>query len=154
MRSGLVVAAAVVGALAALWVMMLGAMATYDAVAGDDMMDGMWDMMDGMGSMHGMMGGGGAPETTGSASGFGKVIISDFRFQPTTMNVTVGTTLAWTNEDSAPHTATAKNASFDTGRLDNGQSGQVIFDAPGTFDYKCKIHPSMEGRVLVGHGAP
>lgn len=151
MRNGALVALAVIGSLAVLWVMMLGAMVTYDAVADDDMMDGMWEMMGDMGDMGGMMGGGG-PETTGAASGRGEVTIEDFRFQPTTFNVTPGTVITWTNEDGAPHTATARDASFDTGRLGKGDGGEVTFDTPGTFEYVCSYHPSMEGRVVVADG--
>jgi plastocyanin len=150
MRNGGLVALALMGSLAVLWVMMLGAMVTYNAVAGD----GMWDMMGDMGSMQGMMGRGGGPQTTGSASGSGDVTISDFRFQPTTMNVTIGTTIKWTNGDSAPHTATAKDGSFDTGRLDKGDSGEITFNTTGSFEYKCSFHTSMEGRVVVGASAP
>ena len=155
MRGCLLIAAGVVGALAALWLLMLGAMATYHAVSGDDMTDGMWDMMPDMGDMRGMMGGGGgSPQTTGSASGFGTVTISDFRFEPTTLNVTVGTTVRWTNGDGAPHTATAKDGRFDTGRLDKGDSGVITFKTPGIFEYKCSFHPSMEGRVVVAENTP
>jgi plastocyanin len=109
----------------------------------------MWDMMDGGmmdGHMRGMMGGGG-PETTGSATGEGEVRIVDFSFQPTTMIVTPGTTLTWTNEDSAPHTATGSD--FDTGRLDQGDSGEITFESAGEYDYICTYHPDMKGSVVV-----
>jgi plastocyanin len=70
------------------------------------------------------------------------------------MNVTIGTTIKWTNGDSAPHTATAKDGSFDTGRLDKGDSGEITFNTTGSFEYKCSFHTSMEGRVVVGASAP
>jgi len=136
----------VVGGIAAILLLILGALATYNALADNDMMDGMWDMMGGMDDMHGMMGGGG-PETTGSASGEGAVRIDDFRFQPTVLTVTPGTVVKWTNEDSAPHTATGD--SFDTGRLGKGESSEATFDEPGRYDYICEIHPSMKGRIVV-----
>ena len=148
MRNGVLVALAVIGSLAVLWVMMLGAMATYDAVADDDMSDQMWKMMGDTGDMDGMMGGGGA-KTSGSARGFGEVTISGFRFEPTTMTVTRETTISWTNEDSAPHTATADDGSFDTERLNEGDSGEVKFETPGTFEYICSFHPSMRGLIVV-----
>jgi plastocyanin len=129
-------------------------MAVYDAVADDDTMGGMWDMMDGMDGMHGMMNRGTGPQTTGSASGSGQVRIVDFRFEPSLLTVTPGTIVTWTNEDSAPHTATAEDESFDTGRLDKGESGEVTFDTSGTFDYICVYHPYMEGSVLVTDASP
>ncbi|HUF52985.1 MAG TPA: cupredoxin family copper-binding protein [Dehalococcoidia bacterium] len=148
---GAITILAIVGGLAALFLVVLAALVTYDVLVDDGMMDGMWDMVDDMGGMmdgdmHGMMGGGG-PETTGSASGQGTVRIVDFSFQPTIFTVTPGTVITWTNEDSAPHTATAE--SFDTGRLDEGESGEVTFYEPGAYDYICTYHPSMEGRVIV-----
>lgn len=137
------------GALAAVglvWLAAFAAFATYDAVGDGDMMDEMWEMMGDMGDMHGMMGGGG-PETEGSASGAGEVVIEDFRFQPTVLNVTPGTVVKWTNQDSAPHTATSND--FDTDRLDKGEAGEIRFDRTGTFEYICTYHPQMEGRVVV-----
>jgi plastocyanin len=157
MRNGVLAALAVIGSLAVLWVMMLGAMATYDAVADDDMSDQMWEMMGDMEDMNGMMDGmmgdrDDGPVTTGSASGRGEVAINDFRFEPTVLHVTPGTVILWTNEDGAPHTATARDGSFDTGRLGRGESGQVTLEEPGTFEYVCSYHPSMEGRVVVADG--
>ena len=92
----------------------------------------------------------GGPETTGSASGRGEVRIDGFSFEPTTLSVTPGTVIVWTNEDSAPHTATANDDSFDSGRLDEGESGEVTFDKPGTFEYVCDFHSWMDGRLVVG----
>jgi plastocyanin len=149
-RSSLLVVTSVV---AGLFLAIFAALAAYDAVAGDGHMGGMWDMMDGEmmgGDMHGMMGGG--PQTTGSASGEGDVRIVDFSFQPTALTVTLGTTATWTNDDSAPHTATGDD--FDTGRLNQGDSGSVTFDIPGDYAYICTYHPSMTGRVIVSAGAP
>jgi len=140
---------ALAGGAVLLVLAVIGVMAVYDAVANDDVMDGMWDMMGGMDDMHGMMGRGDGPQTTGSASGSGEVRIIDFRFEPTVLNVTLGTTVSWTNEDDAPHTATAEDDAFDTGRLDKGESAEVPFDAPGTYDYICAFHTYMDGRIVV-----
>lgn len=162
MNQGILAGLVVFGALAVVFIVSLGAAATYDSFTDDDMMDGMWEMMDDMGGMMDgmngmmdrMMGGGRGPETTGSASGEGSVRIVDFSFQPTVLTVTPGTVVRWTNEDSAPHTAMARDGSFDTGRLDAGESGAVTFDRAGTFEYICEFHPWMEGRVVVADSAP
>ncbi|MGH9369065.1 MAG: cupredoxin domain-containing protein [Thermoanaerobaculia bacterium] len=160
MNQGLLAVVAVAGALAAVFLAVLAALATYDAVSGSDMVDDMGGMMeemggmmdDGMGGMmDGMMGG---PETTGSASGRGTVRIENFRFEPTVLNVTRGTVVKWMNEDGAPHTATADDDRFDTGRLDRGESGETSFDTPGTYEYKCDFHPSMQGRIIVLNAGP
>ena len=138
------------GGLAVIFLAVIGAIATYDALADNNMMDDMGGMMDdGMdGMMDGMMGSGG-PETAGSASDRGEVLIEGFRFEPTTLNVTPGTVVVWTNQDSAPHTATARDKSFNTERLDEGESDDVTFHKPGTFEYVCDFHSWMEGRIVV-----
>ncbi len=78
-----------------------------------------------------------------------EVMIKDFAFSPSTLTVKKGTTVTWTNEDSAPHTATSGDV-FDSGNLGTGQSFSYTFDEAGTFDYICTIHPSMEGAIIVG----
>jgi plastocyanin len=95
-------------------------------------------------------GGVASPATSGeSATSTSTVEIKDFAFNPGTIEVPAGTTVTWTNQDFAPHTATADDGSFDTGRLDQGQTGSVTFDQPGTYTYTCTFHPNMKGTVVV-----
>ena len=89
-------------------------------------------------------GGGGA----GGAS-TDRVAIADFAFDPETVTVDAGTKLTWTNEDEAPHTATADDGSFDTGTLKLDDTGAVALDQPGTYTYYCRFHPFMKGTVEV-----
>jgi plastocyanin len=77
------------------------------------------------------------------------VTIVDFAFQPASLEVTAGTTVTWTNSDAAPHTVTADNGEFDSGRLAPGASFSQTFDAAGTFTYHCEIHPQMAGTIVV-----
>ncbi|MCC6313143.1 MAG: cupredoxin domain-containing protein, partial [Thermomicrobiales bacterium] len=55
----------------------------------------------------------------------------------------------WTNDDTAPHTATAKGKVFDSGNLDPGASYSFAFTQPGTYDYVCSYHAGMKGTVVV-----
>jgi plastocyanin len=84
------------------------------------------------------------PAATGSA-----VSIASFSFQPAALTVTVGTTVTWTNNDSASHTVTADDGSFKSGTLGNGATFSQTFTAPGTFAYHCAIHSSMTGTITV-----
>ncbi len=77
------------------------------------------------------------------------VSIQGFAFHPSAISVPVGSTITWTNQDSAPHTATAKDGSFDTGTLKQGQSMTVTFSKEGTYAYYCQFHPFMLGTVTV-----
>lgn len=82
----------------------------------------------------------------GAATG---VTIQNFAFAPQAVTVPAGTTITWTNEDSAPHTATALDGAFDTGTLKQGHSSTITFAKAGTFSYICSIHPFMKGTVVV-----
>ncbi len=77
------------------------------------------------------------------------VTIIDFAFAPATTTIHVGDTITWTNTGSAPHTATARNGSFDTGILNKGQSASHTFTQAGTFAYYCTVHPFMKGTIVV-----
>ncbi len=75
--------------------------------------------------------------------------ITDFKFSPGTTTIHVGDTITWTNSGPSPHTATAKDGSFDTGNLNKGASASHTFTHAGTFAYICTIHPFMHGTVVV-----
>src|SRR3954449_619137 len=77
------------------------------------------------------------------------VTIKNFKFTPGTSSVHAGDTITWTNQDIAPHTATAKDGSFDTGTINKNKSGSHTFTKAGTFPYICSIHPNMKGTVTV-----
>jgi plastocyanin len=77
------------------------------------------------------------------------VTIKNFKFTPGTSSVHVGDTITWTNQDIAPHTATAQDGSFDTGTINKNKSGSHTFTKAGTFPYICSIHPNMKGTVTV-----
>ena len=78
-----------------------------------------------------------------------KVEIVDFSFNPDPVTIAVGGKITWLNQDSAPHTATAEDDSFDTGTLDQGKLKSETFKEAGTYTYICSIHPTMHGTVEV-----
>jgi plastocyanin len=77
------------------------------------------------------------------------VTIVDFRFSPATITVHVGETVTWVNDGSMPHSATARDGSFNTGILAPGHSASHTFTQPGTFSYFCSVHPFMHGTIVV-----
>ncbi len=97
----------------------------------------------------------------GSGTGGGSVAIHNFAFTPQILTVKVGTTVTWTNNDSAPHTVTSASSMstsatrtglFDSGTLNPGQTFSFTFTKPGTYFYECTIHfamPSMHAKVVV-----
>ncbi len=65
--------------------------------------------------------------------------------------VAPGGVIEVTNLDSAPHTLTADDGSFDTGNLGQNEVGAITAPtAPGTYTFFCAIHPSMTGSITVG----
>jgi plastocyanin len=86
---------------------------------------------------------------SGEASKSEKVQIVEFTYEPDPVVVQAGGKVIWQNEDTAPHTATADDDSFDTGTIDKGKIGSATFKETGTFTYFCEIHPTMHGTVEV-----
>ena len=77
------------------------------------------------------------------------VTIADFAFSPNVLEIPAGTTVTWTNNDAAPHTATSTDGVWDSAILNTGDSFSVTFDEPGTFDYICSLHPNMTAQIVV-----
>jgi plastocyanin len=77
------------------------------------------------------------------------VIIDNFAFSPATVTIQVGDTVTWSNMDDTAHTATADDASWDSGNLAPGATFPHTFTQAGTFTYHCEIHPTMTGTVVV-----
>lgn len=92
-----------------------------------------------------------ASPTTGSTQAVtgNAVTIQNFTFSPATLTVKVGDKVTWTNQDSAGHSATADDGSFDTGVIAQGQSGSNTFTKAGTYTYHCSVHPMMKGTIIV-----
>lgn len=86
---------------------------------------------------------------TGARAATHQVSIEGFAFSPASITIAAGDTVVFTNNDSAPHTATADSGAFDTGRLSRGSSAQLTFNSPGAFSYFCAVHPNMKGAITV-----
>jgi plastocyanin len=78
-----------------------------------------------------------------------EVQVVDFAFEPAMVMIEAGDTVTWTNAGVRPHTVTADDGSFDSGRLDPGEQFSFTFNEPGTFAYVCGFHPEMQGSVMV-----
>jgi hypothetical protein len=72
------------------------------------------------------------PAPSGEAPRTEKVEIADFAYDPDPVTVQVGGKVIWLKQDSAPHTATAEDVSFDTGTLEEGKLKSETFKQAGT----------------------
>lgn len=80
-----------------------------------------------------------------------KVTIKLFQYQPGRMQVKLGTTVTWVNEDEIFHTVTVDNKAggFDAPLDDKGKSFSFTFNQPGTYSYHCDRHEHMRGEIEV-----
>ncbi len=78
-----------------------------------------------------------------------EVTIKRFRFEPEHLQVRVGDTIRWTNEDIAPHTATANEFGWDTSELVRGESGEITVEPGMELSYFCVFHPHRKGAIEI-----
>lgn len=90
----------------------------------------------------------------GSTPGANEVWIQGMAFDPSTITVTTGTTITWTNKDAIGHSVTSDNGVFDSGILNPDETFSYIFNTAGTFTYHCKVHSSMTASVIVKLPSP
>jgi plastocyanin len=77
------------------------------------------------------------------------VSIHNFMFTPDVMTVPAGTTVVWQNDDTSPHTVSSLDGTFHSSALDTKDKFSFTFDKTGTFEYFCRLHPRMKGKVVV-----
>jgi plastocyanin len=75
--------------------------------------------------------------------------IKNINYLQSRIEVTVGTTVEWTNRDPLAHTVTAVDRSFNSGLIQPGKTFRHTFTKAGTFNYFCIPHSFMRGRVVV-----
>lgn len=75
------------------------------------------------------------------------IAIKGFRFQPEKLEVEVGDTVIWTNEDIVPHIVTAEKIKSKS--MDKGESWSLKVKQKGDFPYICRFHPTMKAELIV-----
>ena len=88
-------------------------------------------------------------DSPGEGSASESVEISGYAFNPSGLTVAVGDQVTWTNSDSASHTATANDGTFESGNLAKGESYSYTFTTVGTIAYHCNLHSSMSATITV-----
>lgn len=97
-----------------------------------------------------------APAMQMSPAATTAVAMKMYAFSPSSLTVPVGTTVVWTNEDTAPHTVTVSSGpeTFSSPNLQKGDTFSYTFTKPGTYSYFCAVHPDMTATVTVTGSAP
>ena len=78
-------------------------------------------------------------------------------YSPNPIQIQRGTTVVWRNDDTTLHTAvsgkgvsdTSLGKMFESPPIAPGKTFSHKFDAVGTYDYFCTLHPAMVGTVVV-----
>lgn len=104
-----------------------------------------------------------AATTTGATSGNTKTTsvsivpnassLTTDAFSPNPIQVSVGTTVTWTNNDAEPHTVNAGENATPSGLFDSyippTRTFEYTFTEAGEYPYFCILHPNMIGKVIV-----
>lgn len=75
-------------------------------------------------------------------------------YLPPNVTIRSGETITWVNDDRAFHTVTGGyydvfDGTFDSGHMNPSDKFSYTFDDVGEFHYYCRLHPWMEGTVIV-----
>jgi plastocyanin len=75
-------------------------------------------------------------------------MVKSYRFDPKTIEIEAGQTVTWTNEDNFTHTVQVEGR--EDHKIGQGESFEITFDKPGSYDYVCTLHSQdMDGTVIV-----
>jgi plastocyanin len=77
------------------------------------------------------------------------VTIPGKAYDPSHLDVLVGTTVTWRNDDSINHTVTSDGDAFSSGYMPPGGSFSFTFATQGHYAFHCTIHRFMKGEVDV-----
>ena len=80
------------------------------------------------------------------------VAIKGMQYVPATLEVHVGDTVVWTNEDVLPHTVTSgipSAATFDSRSIDAKREWSYEVTTEGETAYVCTYHPTMHGTLIA-----
>jgi plastocyanin len=95
-----------------------------------------------------------APGTAGVNLGQPAVAVSatdQLTFVPAAQPAHVGQVIQWSNIGSVLHTVTFDAyPSLSDASLQPAATWSVRFTQPGTYPYRCTIHPGMNGTLVVG----
>ena len=78
-----------------------------------------------------------------------QVIEEDKKFSTNSIEIAVGDTVTFVNNDKIKHNITIRKMKYNSGLQEPGQDITVLFDKNGKFKVRCGIHPKMKLKVTV-----
>jgi len=85
--------------------------------------------------------------TSGPGAGENTIVERGTAFVPSTLEVSVGDTVTFLNEDRELHIVRIDGVTL--GNQNEGESVTWTAERPGEFPFNCPIHPSMTGTIVV-----
>jgi plastocyanin len=76
------------------------------------------------------------------------ITMKAMKFGPVPMNLHVGDTILWVNDDFFRHTATAADKSFNVD-LNPTKRAKTVLKKAGKIHFTCRFHPGMTGNLIV-----
>ncbi|MGH6953392.1 MAG: cupredoxin domain-containing protein [Alphaproteobacteria bacterium] len=75
----------------------------------------------------------------------------DFSFEPRDVMIPAGATVRWVNRDAFPHSVSIAGnpPASSRGTIAPGGEHTFVFRQAGRFTYRCGVHPTMLGEILV-----
>ncbi len=73
----------------------------------------------------------------------------NMQFIPHVIAVTAGTTVKFLNSDPVAHNVFSPEGKYNLGTWPQGETRDHKFDAAGVYTQLCRVHPEMEGYVVV-----
>ncbi|UIX33643.1 cupredoxin domain-containing protein [Streptomyces sp. GQFP] len=85
-----------------------------------------------------------------------RVTMQGYAFAPAALTVPAGSTVTWTNQDTAPHDVktTSGPVQIHSPMLNKGESWSFTFTTAGSYAYYCTVHPNMTAGITVQAPAP
>ena len=77
-----------------------------------------------------------------------RIEMQNMRFGPVPANIKAGDTIVWVNRDIVPHTATARDLSFDV-VVASRRSATTVVRRAGAIAFYCRYHPGMRGNLVA-----
>ena len=83
-----------------------------------------------------------------------EVWIKNASFIPDTLNIPVGTTVTWINQDSVSYTVTSEDSVnskilFNSGKIPMNGTFNYTFNISGVYHYICKIHTRFINGIVI-----
>jgi plastocyanin len=79
-----------------------------------------------------------------------KIRIVNYAYSPIAITIKQGQTVVWENRDYVKHTITSIGSGpLDSDELKRGEMYAYTFNSPGLYEYYCKLHPYMRGKIRV-----